>query len=169
MVIDIRTIVALGDRITWKGTRGKNWGDRYVNWGDCYVDLYICQYSSSCKREIYVFSSVQMILQLTASKLKLKQKLENCTQPNTTKLVEVTWWRKRSNSNDLRSKKKKKTKSLMEVRGQYEDWHYNEFEKDTGKEKWKKTLRRQSINESFNKTFKKKCLLYLFSRDDHEC
>lgn len=141
MVIDIRTIVALGDRITWKGTRGKNWGDRYVNWGDCYVDLYICQYSSSCKREIYVFSSVQMILQLTASKLKLKQKLENCTQPNTTKLVEVTWWRKRSNSNDLRSKKKKKTKSLMEVRGQYEDWHYNEFEKDTGKEKWKKNVK----------------------------
>lgn len=57
----------------------------------------------------------------------------------------------------------------MEVRGQYEEWHYNEFEKDIGKEKWKKTLRRQSINESFNKKFKKKCLLYLLSRDDHEC
>lgn len=52
--------------------------------------MYICQYSSSCKHEVCVFSSVQIMLQLTASKLKLRQKIENCMQPNTTKLVEVT-------------------------------------------------------------------------------
>lgn len=31
-----------------------------------------------------------------------------------------------------------KPKSLMEIWGEYEEWHYNEFEKDIEKNKWKK-------------------------------
>lgn len=35
-------------------------------------------------------------------------------------------------------KEKWKTKSLVDVRGKYEEWHYNIFEKDIGRERGKK-------------------------------
>lgn len=45
MVIGIRTMVASGGRVDWKGREGAFWGDEnvvYLDWGGDNVVVYIC-------------------------------------------------------------------------------------------------------------------------------
>lgn len=51
-----------------------------------------------------------------------------------------------------------------------EEWHYNEFEKDIGKDKWKKIIKLgwQRVNESFNTKIWKN-VDFIYSWEDRKC